>query len=115
MNLDNWRTQLRKGLLDLCVLNFLAGREYYGYDLVQELKKSHALRIREGTVYPILARLEEDGLVISEVRPSNTGPPRKYFKITAEGRRAVAEMNEHWDWVEDAIRHSMGKPSGGER
>ena len=82
MALDNWKTQLRKGLLDLCVLNFLARDEYYGYDLVQELKTIPALSIREGTVYPILARLEEDGLVVSEVRPSDAGPPRKYFNIT---------------------------------
>ncbi len=115
MGLSNWKTQLRKGLLDLCVLNFLASGEYYGYDLVQELKKIPALSIREGTVYPILARLEEDGLVISEVRPSDAGPPRKYFNITSEGRRAVQEMNEHWERIERAVKSFRANPPGGKR
>ena len=109
MGLSNWRTQIRKGLLDLCVLNFLGGREYYGYDLVQDLKHIDGLRMREGTVYPILARLEEDGLVKSRVRPSTSGPPRKYFKITAAGRRAVKEMNEHFQEMAAAVRAARAR------
>ena len=115
MGLANWKTQLRKGLLDLCVLNFLASQEYYGYDLVQELKKLPALSIREGTVYPILARLEEEGLVVSQVRPSDSGPPRKYFNITSQGRRTVREMNEHWGHIEGAVRSFRWNPPGGEK
>ncbi len=104
MELGKWKTQLRKGLLDLCVLNFLGRREYYGYDLVQDLRRIEGLEMREGTVYPILARLEEDGLVTSQVRPSDAGPPRKYFSITQAGRQAVEAMNTHWELVEVAVR-----------
>jgi PadR family transcriptional regulator PadR len=104
MELERWKTQLRKGLLDLCVLNFLAAHEYYGYDLVQEMKEIDGLQMREGTIYPILARLEEDGLVRSERRPSDAGPPRKYFIITRAGERAVEEMNRHWRRIEAAVR-----------
>ena len=104
MDLQNWRTQLRKGLLDLCVLNFLDRREYYGYDLVQDLKQIDGLQMREGNVYPILARLQEDALVTSDVRPSENGPPRKYFTITPAGRRAVRDMNRHWERIELAVR-----------
>ncbi len=103
MSLANWKTQLRKGLLELCTLNFLGHRDYYGYDLVQDLKRIDVLQMREGTIYPILARLEEDGLVASRVEPSSSGPPRKYFRITRKGKHAVAEMNRHWTGVQSAV------------
>jgi len=115
MDLQNWKTQLRKGLLDLCVLNFLRHREYYGYDLVKEVKRINALQMREGTIYPILARLEEDGLVTSEVKPSDTGPPRKYFELTPGGEKAVEEMNRHWGLVEMAVRSARRKKTGGKK
>jgi PadR family transcriptional regulator, regulatory protein PadR len=108
MELDNWKTQLRKGLLELCVLNLLREREYHGYDLVRELKQMDGMYMREGTVYPILARFEEDGLVTSFVRPSDAGPPRKYFRITPLGERAVSEMNAHWTQVQAAVRAAQG-------
>jgi len=115
MSLTNWKTQLRKGLLELCLLNLLTRGECYGYDLVQSLKRMAVLRIREGTVYPILARLEDEGLVVSQMRPSPAGPPRKYFRLTDAGHRHVAAINEHWDAVVAALRESR-KPAGeGER
>jgi len=114
MELQKWKTQLRKGLLDLCVLNFLGRREYYGYDLVQELKHIDGLHMREGTIYPILARLQEDGLVNSEVRGSSTGPARKYFNITPAGEKAIADMNKHWDLVERAVQLARREKAGGD-
>jgi PadR family transcriptional regulator PadR len=111
MDLQNWKTQLRKGLLDLCLLNLLSRGECYGYDLVQELRRSDVLHMREGTVYPVLARLEEDGLVRGEVRASEAGPPRKYYTITRVGKGALALMNEHWQSVEDAVRYARGQES----
>ena len=113
MSLPNWKTQLRKGLLDLCVLNLLAAREYYGYDLVQDLKTIDGLQIREGNVYPILGRLEEEGLVTADVRPSDSGPPRKYFHITPTGRKAAEAMNEHWDEIGRAVRSARTARTGG--
>jgi PadR family transcriptional regulator PadR len=104
MELERWKTQLRKGVLDLCILNFLGSHEYYGYDLVQEMKEIDGLQMRQGMIYPILARLEEDGLVTSEGRPSDAGPPRKYFIITQTGREAAQQMNRHWQMIEAAVR-----------
>ncbi len=104
MSLQNWKTQLRKGLLELCVLNYLQRRKYHGYELVQYLKRIDVLQMREGTIYPILARLEEDGLVTHSVRPSENGPPRKYFQTTRAGRAAAQAMNRHWKDVEAAVR-----------
>jgi len=111
MSLTNWKTQLRKGLLELCLLNLLTRGQCYGYELVRSLKRLAVLRIREGTVYPILARLAEEGLVVSEVRASRTGPARKYFRLTVAGRRHVAAINEHWDAVVAALAESR-QPGG---
>ena len=103
MNLQNWKTQLRKGLLELCVLNYLQRRKYHGYELVQYLKRIDVLQMREGTIYPILARLQEDGLVTHSVRPSENGPPRKYFQATRAGRATARAMNRHWKDVQAAV------------
>jgi len=115
MTLHNWKTQLRKGLLDLCVLNLLSTREYYGYDLVQDLKTIDGLQMREGNVYPILGRLEEEGLVTSDVRRSDSGPPRRYFHITVAGRKAAEAMNEHWEEINRAVRSAKAARIGGAR
>jgi len=106
-SLTNWKTQLRKGFLDLCILNHLAAREFYGYDLVQQLKQADGTSMREGIIYPILARLQEDGLVTSVKRPSDSGPPRKYYQVTEEGRMALEEMNSHWRTMAAAMEASI--------
>ena len=72
---DNWTTQLRKGVLELCVLNVVGQAPVYGYDIVKRLRGIDALVIREGTVYPILSRLKRDGLVITSLQESPEGRP----------------------------------------
>ena len=113
--LANWKTQSRKGFLDLCILNCLNIRKFYGYDLVQTLKQFDGATIREGLVYPILARMQSDGLVTSEKRASSSGPPRKYYQISETGRELLDEMNGHWRAmiavVED-ISTLIGKEQG---
>jgi len=96
LNLDNWQTQLRKGLLDLVILNLLQHGRWHGYEMVQMLKKIDGLKIREGNIYPILARLQTDGLVSSRSEPSPDGPARKYFKLTSSGQQTLNDMNQHW-------------------
>lgn len=104
MNLDNWQTQLRKGLLDIVILNFLQHGQSHGYEMVQTLKKIQGLRIREGNIYPILARLQTDGLVTSHSEASLDGPPRKYFKLTELGQKTLKDMNTHWGQIIDGIQ-----------
>ncbi len=99
MNLNNWQTQLRKGLLDIVILNLLQHGHCHGYEMVQTLKHNQGLKIREGNIYPILARLQTDGLVTSYSEPSRDGPPRKYFKLTELGKKVLVEMNAHWDQI----------------
>ena len=104
MNLNNWQTQLRKGLLDIVILNLLRHGRCHGYEMVQTLKLSQGLKIREGNIYPILARLQTDGLVTNYSEASLDGPPRKYFKLTELGQRTLVDMNAHWDQIIESIQ-----------
>jgi PadR family transcriptional regulator, regulatory protein PadR len=104
VDVGNWQSQLRKGLLDTVILNLLQHRRCHGYEMVQALKKIEGLQIREGNIYPILARLETDALLTSSKQASVEGPPRKYYEITQRGRSTVAEMNRHWDQMNESIQ-----------
>ncbi|MBN2020982.1 MAG: helix-turn-helix transcriptional regulator [Sedimentisphaerales bacterium] len=104
MSIENWQTQLRKGLLDIVVLNLLNRGPSHGYEMVQKMKLIEGLQIREGNIYPVLARLEIDGLVSSYSQPSTDGPPRKYFRLTEAGQNALEDMNKHWDRLIESIR-----------
>jgi PadR family transcriptional regulator, regulatory protein PadR len=103
-DISNWQSQLRKGLLDMVILNLLQHGRCHGYEMVQALKKMDGLQIREGNIYPILARLEMDALLASRKEPSQEGPPRKCYEITELGRRTVTEMNQHWDQMNERIQ-----------
>lgn len=98
-----WITQLRKGLLEFCVLNAISRGETYGYELVQRLKGVEQLALTESTAYPILARLKQDGYVKVRDAPSSSGPPRRYFSLTALGRHRIGEMNAYWDGLCEAL------------
>ena len=87
-------TQLRKGVLDLCVLALLKNRDYYGYEMVHEI--SQIIEISEGTVYPILKRLTREGYLETYLKESREGPLRKYYRITPEGRRRETEIRTDW-------------------
>jgi PadR family transcriptional regulator, regulatory protein PadR len=103
IDLQNWETQLRKGLLEIAILNVLRNGRSHGYEIVRLLKQVEGFELREGNIYPILARLQADDLVVSEVEPSQDGPPRKYFVLTMQGKKALAGMNAHWDILAASI------------
>ena len=103
LSLDNWMTQLRKGLLELAVLNTIADTPLYGYDIVRHLADVDHLVITEGTVYPILSRLKNSGLVDTYLEESPEGPARKYYRLTPRGRDDLQRMNQHWDSLHNAI------------
>lgn len=94
---DNWTTQLRKGVLELCILNIIGHRRIYGYDIVRHLRDIDALVVREGTIYPILSRLKRDGLARTSLEESPEGPARKYYELTRRGQQLLDEMNSYWD------------------
>mgnify|MGYP003675967686 CR=1 FL=1 len=93
---DNWTIQVRKGVLELCILNALQDDECYGYALVKQLVAIPGLHVAEGTIYPLLARLKQQNLVATRLEESPDGPARKYYKLTKEGRLARARMNAYY-------------------
>ncbi len=115
--MKTWITQLRKGLLEFCVLNAISGGETYGYELVQRLKSLEQLAVTESTIYPILGRLRQDGYVKMRDAPSSSGPPRRYFSLTTVGRHRIGEMNAYWDGLCAAmteLRETPGRRHGNE-
>jgi PadR family transcriptional regulator PadR len=106
---ENWATQLRKGMLELCILNAIEDRSLYGYDIVRILREVDDLVISEGTVYPILSRLKRDGLVRTTIQDSSEGPPRKYYELTAKGQQILREMNVHWESIKTGVDSLRGK------
>ena len=100
---DNWTTQLRKGLLELAILNVLGGGALYGYEIVRRLGDVDGLVITEGTVYPILSRLKTERHIESYLEESSSGPPRKYYRLTSRGKDELRRMNQHWQRLHEAI------------
>lgn len=88
-------TQLRKGVLEHCVLALLQEEERYGYDLVIQLSEA-GLVASEGTIYPLLSRLRKEELVSTSWRESTSGPPRRYYSLTDQGRSVLADFNRSW-------------------
>jgi PadR family transcriptional regulator len=95
--MDRRVAQLRKGILELAILGVLTDERHYGYSLVRALAEQGSISLKEGTVYPILARLERDGALRSEWVESEQGPPRKYYTITAAGRELFVELSKEFD------------------
>ena len=95
MNLENAQAQMRKGVLELCILAIIAEEEVYPSDIIARLKEAELIVV-EGTLYPLLTRLKNDGLLDYSWRESNSGPPRKYFKITQDGLQFLNGLNEAW-------------------
>ena len=95
---------MRKGLLELCVLNALAERERYAYELVKTLVDIPGLGVTEGTLYPLLSRLRVQGLVSARLEQSDEGPARKYYAITGEGRKVAGQMNSYFDMLNKSVQ-----------
>jgi PadR family transcriptional regulator len=89
---ENWETQIRKGWLELAILANLWGDRLYGLDILRRLQTHSDLLLAEGTIYPILGRLKRDGLIDSKWVESEAGHPRKYYWLTAAGRRRAIAM-----------------------
>lgn len=106
MNLDNTKAQMRKGLLELCVLSIIEKIEMYPSDIIKQLKSSKMIVV-EGTLYPLLNRLLKSELVSYNWKESNSGPPRKYYAITSEGKSALKELKSTWKDMEAAVNNSL--------
>jgi PadR family transcriptional regulator PadR len=93
---DRVLSQMRRGTLEYCVLAILRRGERYGFDLVKELSAVDGMVTSEGTIYPLLTRLRKDGLLSSSWKESTKGPPRRYYRITSRGERALEAFSDEW-------------------
>jgi PadR family transcriptional regulator PadR len=94
--IEGLATQLRKGVIEYCVLAMLKDRPHYGGELVQVLRESDGMLVSEGTIYPLLSRMRADGLVETEWRETAGGSPRRYYRLSRAGQRAVSDFRSEW-------------------
>lgn len=102
MNIENTKAQMRKGVLEFCILSILSDGEHYPTEIIEKMKAARLL-IVEGTLYPLLTRLKNDGLLAYRWEESTSGPPRKYFTLTDEGRKNLAALIESWTELTDSV------------
>lgn len=100
----NWKSQVKKGTLTFIILNILKGNEYYGYELIEQIRNHTDMDIAEGTLYPLMNRLKTDNLVESKWVEQETGIPRKYYCLTETGAKTLAQMNKYWKNLASAIQ-----------
>ncbi|HEY9724065.1 MAG TPA: PadR family transcriptional regulator [Oscillatoriaceae cyanobacterium] len=95
-HLKKWTSQIRKGSLEMCLLSVLAHQARYGFEIVQLLNGAGGLGITEGTLYPLLNRLQNEGLIEAFWQESASGPPRKYYRLTPDGEDLLGQMRSEW-------------------
>ncbi|HOO61117.1 MAG TPA: PadR family transcriptional regulator [Bacillota bacterium] len=101
--------QFKKGVLDLCVLSMLKDSDCYGYELANTL--SELIKISDGAVYPLLRKLASDGFVTTYLQESQSGPPRKYYSLTAMGQKQLKELMEEWISFTESVNKIVGGTS----
>lgn len=102
MNIENTKAQMRKGVLEFCILSILSKGDHYPSEIIGKLKDSKLI-IVEGTLYPLLTRLKNDGLLSYRWEESTSGPPRKYYKLTPLGEQFLKELDMTWNELADAV------------
>ena len=97
------QTQMLKGILDGCLLAIINEKESYGYEMAERLGEYGFGTISEGTIYPILLRMQREGLVTSVRRESTAGPKRKYYSLTSKGQQALSDFLMRWDQLQRSV------------
>jgi len=104
MNVDNVQSQMRKGILEYCILLILNRRKVYANDIILLLQDARLIVV-EGTLYPLLTRLKNMDLLTYQWIESNQGPPRKYYELTPKGEQFLGELKQAWDEITSTINH----------
>lgn len=107
MNIENTQSQMRKGVLEFCILSVIKRGEAYPSDIIEEMKKAN-LHILEGTLYPLLTRLKNADLLTYRWVESTGGPPRKYFSLTGKGAEFYQELQATWQEMANAVQQITG-------
>ncbi|MEW6470442.1 MAG: PadR family transcriptional regulator [Bacteroidota bacterium] len=108
MNIENTKQQMRKGVLEYCILSILAHGDAYPTEIIERLKQAR-LVVVEGTLYPLLTRLKNDGLLSYRWEESTAGPPRKYYKLTELGEQFLKELDKTWEELVTSVTHATRK------
>lgn len=109
MNIENTESQMRKGLLELCILGIIQRqKEVYPSDILEQLKDAK-LVVLEGTLYPLLMRLKNAGMLSYRWEESPSGPPRKYYSLTRDGIKFYAQLHGAWEELSNAVNHLTTK------
>ncbi|MFV0546838.1 MAG: PadR family transcriptional regulator [Bacteroides sp.] len=104
MNVDNVKSQMRKGMLEYCIMLLLHKESAYASDIIQKLKEAKLIVV-EGTLYPLLTRLKNDDLLSYEWIESTQGPPRKYYQLTEKGKLFLNELELSWKELNETVDH----------
>jgi PadR family transcriptional regulator PadR len=112
MKIENTQVQMRKGILEFCILHIISRGEVYASDMLEELT-SAKIMVVEGTLYPLLTRLRKAGLVDYRWEESTSGPPRKYYQLTDTGRAFLEELRKTWQELVDSTNNITNKASKG--
>jgi PadR family transcriptional regulator PadR len=102
MDLENTKAQMRKGILEYCILSVLSNDSCYASDIIKELKEVKVIVV-EGTLYPLLTRLKNSGLLSYRWEESQQGPPRKYYELTPEGKDYLRDLDNSWDELVESV------------
>lgn len=102
------KSQLMRGTLEGCILKIISLEVTYGYEIMEKLEFYGFEEVREGTIYPLLVRLEKKNLIYSEFRPSPLGPSRKYYFITDEGEETLKSFEMYWNSVSKSVNKILG-------
>jgi PadR family transcriptional regulator PadR len=102
MDLENTKAQMRKGILEYCILSVLSRNSCYASDIIKELKEAEVIVV-EGTLYPLLTRQKNAGLLSYRWEESQQGPPRKYYELTPEGREYLADLDKSWNELVESV------------
>lgn len=102
MDLENTKAQMRKGILEYCILSVISRGSSYSSDIINELKEAEVIVV-EGTLYPLLTRLKNSGLLSYRWEESQQGPPRKYYELTDRGRNYLADLDRSWNELVESV------------
>ena len=102
MYVENVKSQMRKGMLEYCVMLLLDKKSYYSSDIIDELERANLIVV-EGTLYPLLSRLKKEELLDYEWQESPSGPPRKYYRLTDAGKAVLAALDENWTLLSGTV------------
>ncbi|HSH65379.1 MAG TPA: PadR family transcriptional regulator [Bacteroidia bacterium] len=108
MNIENTKAQMKKGVLEFCILSVLSEGDHYPSEIIEKMKNAKLIVV-EGTLYPLLMRLKNDGLLSYRWEESTSGPPRKYYKLTPIGEQFLKELELTWNELVESVNQTIKK------